>query len=78
MNSRRHFEAAPWKPDINSTAASFTCHHGADQSITPGVSASNTPKTQVAIMAGLMICFSRRHSMILKRSLSGEPGLVSQ
>jgi hypothetical protein len=60
------------------TEASFTCHQPQDQSITPGVKTSRTPKTQVAIIAGLMICFSSRRSITLNRSLSAEPGRVSQ
>ena len=60
------------------TDAEKLFEHPADQLITPGVRTSRIPKTHVAIMAGLAICFSRRYSITLKRSLSVDPGFVSQ
>ncbi len=51
----------------------LTCHQVAPQSIAPGVSTSRTPKVQVAIIAGVVICFSSRRSITLNRSLASEP-----
>ena len=73
MKSLRQRDIAAWNTVIRITLNSFTCHHPAAQSSTPGVSTSMIPNSQVAIIAGFMICFSSRRSITLKRALSALP-----
>ena len=55
-NSRRHFAAAHGSRTSAAPSQISRATSRRDQSMMPGVSTSNTPKVQVAIIAGLMIC----------------------